>query len=71
MAAMADPIEESMLHMVIPEDGARTPSFTFFGDPDYFFQSSGSATPVIGAGFAWKSTVPPVKPKPEIPIGNP
>jgi hypothetical protein len=53
MAAMADPIEESMLHMVIPEDSARTPSFTFFGDPDYFFQSSGPATPVIGNGFAW------------------
>jgi hypothetical protein len=53
MAAMADPVEESMLHMVIPEDSARTPSFTFFGDPDYFFQSSGPATPVIGNGFAW------------------
>ena len=53
MAAMADPVEESMLHMVVPEDGARTPSFTFFGDPDYFFQSTGSATPAIGTGFAW------------------
>jgi hypothetical protein len=53
MAAMADPVEESMLHMAIPGDGARTPSFTFFGDPDYFFQSSASATPVIGSGFAW------------------
>ncbi len=53
MAAMADPVEEKLLHMVTAADPARTPTFTFFGDPDYFFQGSGLATPVEGAGFAW------------------
>jgi len=53
MAAMADPVEEAMLHMVIPADSLRTPTFTFFGDPDYFFQSTGSAVPTINSGFAW------------------
>jgi hypothetical protein len=52
MAAMADPIEEKMLHMV-GFDPARTPTFTFFGNPNYFFQSVGPATPVQGTGFAW------------------
>jgi hypothetical protein len=51
--AMADPVEEQMLHMVVPADPARTPSFTMFGDPDYFFQSTGSASPVEAPGFAW------------------
>jgi hypothetical protein len=55
MAAMADPTEASLLHMVVSADPARTPSFTFFGDPDYFFEIAQgvSATPTIGAGFAW------------------
>jgi hypothetical protein len=34
--AMADPIEEQTLHMVTA-DPARTPTFTMFGNPDYFF----------------------------------
>jgi hypothetical protein len=53
MVAMADPVEESMLHMVTQADPARTPTFTFFGDPNFFFQSFGSTTPVVGTGFAW------------------
>jgi hypothetical protein len=53
MAAMADPVEEKLLHMVTAADPSRTPTFTLFGNPDYFFQGSGSATPVEGAGFAW------------------
>jgi hypothetical protein len=53
LAAMADPIEEKLLHMVTTADPARTPTFTFFGDADYFFQNSGPATPVEGTGFAW------------------
>jgi len=53
LAAMADPVEEKLLHMVTVADSARTPTFTFFGDPNYFFQNSGPATPVEGAGFAW------------------
>jgi arylsulfatase A-like enzyme len=53
MVAMADPVEESMLHMVTQADPARTPTFTFFGDPNYFFLTSGSTTPTVGTGFAW------------------
>jgi len=51
-AALADPVEMGLLHM-ITDDPARTPSFTMFGDPDYFFLSFGSTTPVEGPGFAW------------------
>jgi hypothetical protein len=50
--ALADPVEESMLHMVTA-DPARTPTFTMFGDPDYFFANFGTATPVESPGFAW------------------
>ena len=53
MVAMADPVEESMLHMVTRADPARTPTFTFFGDPNFFFVSGGSTTPSVGTGFAW------------------
>ncbi len=51
MAAMADPVGEKLLHMT--PDPLRTPNFTFFGDPDYFFLSFGSTTPNEEAGFAW------------------
>jgi hypothetical protein len=50
--ALADPVEMGLLHM-ITDDPARTPSFTMFGDPDYFFLSFGSTTPVVTPGFAW------------------
>jgi hypothetical protein len=50
--ALADPVEMGLLHM-ITDDPARTPSFTMFGDPDYFFLSFGSTTPVVNPGFAW------------------
>ena len=50
--ALADPVEMGLLHM-ITADPKRTPSFTMFGDADYFFLSFGSTTPVEGPGFAW------------------
>jgi hypothetical protein len=50
--ALADPVEENMLHMVTA-DPARTPTFTMFGDPDYFLANFGSATPTEAPGFAW------------------
>jgi hypothetical protein len=53
MVAMADPVEESMLHMVTQADPNRTPSFTFFGDPNFFFSGFGSTTPTVGTSFAW------------------
>ena len=40
---LADPVEESTLHMV-NADPKRTPTFTLFGDADFFFQASNSAT---------------------------
>jgi hypothetical protein len=51
-AALADPVEMGLLHM-ITADPARTPTFTMFGQPDYFFQSGGSIVPTPDAGFAW------------------
>jgi hypothetical protein len=54
-AALADPIEEQGLHM-INSDPNRTPTFTWFANPDFFFQTF---TPGCGAdvcvnpGFAW------------------
>lgn len=50
--ALADFTEMGLLHM-ITNDPARTPTFTMFGDADYFFQSYGSTTPVEDPGFAW------------------
>src|SRR5579862_2663474 len=57
---MADPTELEALHM-INTDPQRTPTFTAFGNPDFFFQvsncaSSGpfaSATECASPGFAW------------------
>ena len=50
--ALADPVEMGLLHM-ITADPRRTPSFTMFGDADYFFLSFGSTTPIENNGFAW------------------
>ncbi len=52
MAAMADPVEEKLLHMVTA-DPQRTPNFTYFGDPDYYFESFGSITPMEYPPEAW------------------
>jgi len=55
---MADTVEEQTLHMV-NSDPKRTPSFTMFGDPDFFFQTTALAAGCAGAsvcvnpGFAW------------------
>ncbi|MBO0702211.1 MAG: hypothetical protein J2P38_04710, partial [Candidatus Dormibacteraeota bacterium] len=53
-AALADPVEEQTLHMV-NADPARTPTFTMFGNPDFFFQTSNcSGVPECAdPGFAW------------------
>ena len=55
---LADTVEEETLHM-INADPKRTPSFTMFGDADFFFQTTGLAAACNGAsvcvnpGFAW------------------
>jgi hypothetical protein len=51
--AIADQVGESILHMVTA-DPQRTPTFTLFGDPDYFMQSSGPTNnPMPGSNFMW------------------
>jgi hypothetical protein len=49
--ALADPVEEDILHMVTA-DPKRTPTFTLFADPDWFFFATGgpdcSAPPPAG-----------------------
>jgi len=55
---LADVVEEKTLHM-INSDPKRTPTFTMFGNPDFFFQttnlSGGCAgfTTCVNPGFAW------------------
>ncbi|MFL5954160.1 MAG: hypothetical protein ACJ76I_08645 [Gaiellaceae bacterium] len=57
---LADTVEEKTLHMV-NADPKRTPSFTLFGNADFFFQGSNSATcgttptvpECVDAKFAW------------------
>jgi len=58
--ALADPIGEKALHMV-NSDPQRTPTFTLFGNPDFFITTSNSNCPdkdhkaadCINPGFAW------------------
>lgn len=54
--ALADPIEEQALHMVTA-DPLRTPTFTLFADPDWFFFASGS--PATCATQAACASIPP------------
>jgi hypothetical protein len=42
-AALADPVEEQILHMVTA-DPKRTPTFTLFADPEWFFFSTGGTS---------------------------
>jgi hypothetical protein len=51
-AAMADPVEMKLLHM-LTADPQRTPSFVMFGNADYFFQTTGSPAVAENAGFAY------------------
>jgi hypothetical protein len=55
-AALADPVEMQLLHM-ITSDPARTPTFTWFADPNYFFFHGGASCSQpcvsVGPGFAW------------------
>ncbi len=58
---MADETEEEILHMV-NSDPNRTPTFTLFGDPSFYFQAScdggpgqgpGAGCPTQDGDFAW------------------
>jgi hypothetical protein len=56
--ALADTVEEKTLHMV-NSDPKRTPTFTMFGNPDFFFQTTNlsggcaGSTVCVNPGFAW------------------
>jgi hypothetical protein len=52
--ALADQTEEKTLHMV-NADPQRTPTFTMFGNPDFFFQLSNcnGVAECANPGFAW------------------
>ena len=52
MQRMADSVEMKNLHM-ITGDPARVPTFIYFANPDYFFQSFGLDFQQ-NAGFAWQ-----------------
>jgi hypothetical protein len=53
---MADPVEMKLLHM-ITADPARTPTFTWFADPNYFMYAGApnctAPCVAIEPGFAW------------------
>jgi hypothetical protein len=51
--ALVDPFGQRLLHMHTVADPARTPTFTFFGNPNFYFQSTGSASPVVYTGDSW------------------
>ena len=53
MQRMADPVEMQNLHM-ISGDPSRTPTFIYFGNADYFFQTFGSPDFFQSSAFAWQ-----------------
>jgi hypothetical protein len=55
--ALADPVQERTLHM-ITADLMRTPTFTLFADPDWFFFATGGVTPATCATPAACAFIP-------------
>jgi hypothetical protein len=59
--AMVDQAGQKLLHMSSVSDPARDPTFTLFGNPNFFFEPMGpNSTPLnpppppsVGTGFAW------------------
>lgn len=51
--AIVDPVAQHLIHMNAPSDPAREPTFTFFGNPNFFFETGFPAVPTVGTGFAW------------------
>jgi hypothetical protein len=51
--AIVDKTGQKLLHMSSASDPNRDPTFTFFGDPNFFFETTGSLSPIVGTGFAW------------------
>ncbi len=51
--AIVDKTGQKLLHMSSASDPNRDPTFTFFGDPNFFFETTGSLSSIVGTGFAW------------------
>ena len=51
--AIVDKVGQKLLHMSSSFDPNRDPTFTMFGNPNFFFETTGNTTPLVGPGFAW------------------
>jgi hypothetical protein len=51
--ALVDSAAQKLLHMNTTADTNRSATFTFFGNPNFFFLSSGSTTPSVFTGDSW------------------
>jgi len=54
--ALVDPAAQKLIHMNTVADPNREPTFTLFGNPNFFFETSTtnpSAAASVGTGFAW------------------
>jgi len=51
--AVVDPVGQKLLHMHTAADPARTPTFTFFGNPNFYFEAGNSTTPTVYTGDSW------------------
>jgi hypothetical protein len=51
--ALVDQVGQKLLHMSSSLDPARDPTFTFFGSPDFFFNTSPFIPNGVDSGFAW------------------
>jgi hypothetical protein len=51
--ALVDQVGQKLLHMSSASDPARNPTFTLFGNPNFFFTDTGTTVPFVGTGFAW------------------
>ena len=51
--AIADQTTQKLIHMSCSWEPARDPTFTFFGNPNFYFESYGSTTPTIYPYDSW------------------
>ncbi len=56
--ALTDTAAQKLLHMNTTADPAREPTFTFFGNPNFFFETTSNpknttTTASVGPGFGW------------------
>ncbi|MBV8114144.1 MAG: hypothetical protein JO300_05345 [Silvibacterium sp.] len=51
--ALVDSAAQKLLHMNAPADTAREPTFTFFGNPNFYFEGSFPTTPTVFTGDSW------------------